>query len=263
LRHRKISQNHTVSEMIDGELMKNAQDNIEKLQDFVDQKSNAKSHIQKCIKFLTKEANKNKLDYGQLRYIFRSVRENCDIQVSNDKKSLYQLPTSSELDSFYSVIHNPVHKLIFQVLQFTGLRVSELCKLEVSQIDFDENTIFIKEGKGKKDRIVPFGNKLKEKLLLYLETRKNRYLFESNRNSQYSTRRIEQLCEQYVEKSELSLRITPHTFRHIYFSFLAANKISKEHRMLIAGHSSGKTQDIYTHLSLAGIKDEVIELLDR
>lgn len=148
--------------------MKNAQDNIEKIQDFVDQKSNAKSPIQKCIKFLTKEANKNKLDYGQLRYIFRSVRENCNIQISNNKKSLYQLPTASELESFYSVIDNPTHKLIFQVLQFTGLRVSELCKLEVAQIDFDENTVFIKEGKGKKDRIVPFGNKLKEKLGLYL-----------------------------------------------------------------------------------------------
>src|SRR5690606_31073806 len=105
-------------------------------------------------------------------------------------------------------------------------------------------------------------NKLKEKLFLYLETRNNRYLFESNRNSKYSTRRIEQICENYVKKSKLSLSITPHTFRHIYFSCLAANKISKEHRMLIAGHSSGKTQDIYTHLSLDGIKDEIISILD-
>jgi len=62
--------------------MKNAQNNIENMQDFVDQKSNAKSPIQKCIKFLTKEANKNKFDYGQLRYIFRTVRENCDIEIS-------------------------------------------------------------------------------------------------------------------------------------------------------------------------------------
>ena len=61
--------------------MKNAPDNVKKQQDFVDQKSNTKSPIQKCIKFLTKEANRNKLDYGQLRYIFRSVRENCDIEV--------------------------------------------------------------------------------------------------------------------------------------------------------------------------------------
>ncbi|MDC1174497.1 tyrosine-type recombinase/integrase [Bacteriovoracaceae bacterium] len=243
--------------------MKNELDNIEKLQDFVDQKSNAKSPNQKCIKFLTKEANRNKLDYGQLRYIFRVVRENCDIEISKNKKSLYQLPTSDELAQFYSVINNPIHKLIFQFLQSTGLRVSELCNLEVGQIDFQENMIFIKEGKGKKDRVVPFGNKLKEKLGLYLETRNNRYLFESNRNSKYSTRRIEQICEKYLADCELPIKITPHTFRHIYFSFLARNKVSKEHRMLIAGHSSGKTQDIYTHLSIGGIKDEIIDILDR
>lgn len=242
--------------------MKKHKNNVEKLQDFVDQNSNAKSPIQKCIKFLVRETNKNKFDYGQLRYIFRSVREGCNIEITKGKKSLYQLPTTDEINKFYNVISNPVHKLIFQFLQSTGLRVSELCKLEVSQIDFNENIIFIKEGKGKKDRIVPFGNKIKEKLKLYLETRNNRYLFESNRNSKFSTRRIEQICEKYVAKANLSVSITPHTFRHIYFSYLASKNVSKEHRMLIAGHSSGKTQDIYTHLTLGHIKDDIISILD-
>lgn len=73
--------------------MKNAQYNIEKLQDFVDQKSNAKSHIQKCIKFLTTRS----------RYI------NC-----RQRQRLTRFIQSS----------TPVHKLIFQVLQFTGLRMS-------------------------------------------------------------------------------------------------------------------------------------------
>lgn len=113
-------------------MMKNDPDNVEKLQDFVDQNSNAKSAIQKCIKFLTKETNKNKFNYGQLRYIFRSVRENCDIKISKGKKSLYELPTKDDLERFYSVIDNPIHKLLFEFLQFTGLRISELCDLEIT-----------------------------------------------------------------------------------------------------------------------------------
>ena len=96
--------------------MKSDKNNVEKLQDFVDQKSNAKSPIQKCIKFLTKETNRNKLNYCQLRYIFRSVRENCDVKVSENKKSLYELPSSDNLDRFYLVIDNPIHKLIFEFL---------------------------------------------------------------------------------------------------------------------------------------------------
>lgn len=243
--------------------MKKSKNNGENILDFVDQNSKTKSDIQKCIKYLVRETNKNKFNYGQLRYIFRAVREKCEIEVTKNKKTLYTLPTNEELSQFYAVIKDPVHKLIFYFLQFTGLRVSELCNLKVAQIDFEKNMIFIKEGKGRKDRVVPFGNKLKDNLRLYLETRKNRYLFESNRNSKYSTRRIEQICEKYYIDCGLMIKITPHTFRHIYFSFLAHNKVSKEHRMLIAGHSSGKTQDIYTHLNLDGIKDEIIKILDK
>lgn len=237
--------------------------NIKSIDDFVNQDSLPKSSLQKCIKYLIRETNKNKFDYNQLRYIFRNVREQCDIDVIKPKNTLYQLPTPTQIKSFYSVISNPAHKLIFQFLQHTGLRVSELCNLKVAKINFQENTLFIEQGKGNKDRIVPFGNSLKEKVLLYLESRNNKYLFESIRNSKFSTRRIEQVCSKYLSESRLDLKITPHTFRHIYFSYLASNKVSKEHRMLIAGHRNGKTQDIYTHLSLDGIKDEIIEILDK
>ena len=140
--------------------MKLDRDLPENVHDFVDQISNTKSHIQRCIKFLIKETNKNKLDYGQLRYIFRRVREECGIEIKENKKSLYELPNRDQMDLFYSVIHNPIHKLMFEFLEGTGLRVSELCKLEICRIDFEQNLIFVKEGKGKKDRVVPFGNKL-------------------------------------------------------------------------------------------------------
>jgi site-specific recombinase XerD len=242
--------------------MKNNRDLPENVHDFADQISNTKSDIQRCIKFLIKETNRNKYNYGQLRYIFRRVREECDIVVNDSKKSLYELPTKSQFDLFYSVIHNPIHKLMFEFLQGTGLRVSELCKLEVSRIDFDQNLIFIKEGKGKKDRVVPFGNKLKDKLKIYLSGRNNKYLFESNRNSAFTTRRIEQICKEYSETSNGESQICPHTFRHMYFTFLAENKISKELRMLIAGHKNEKTQDIYTHLAISGFKEELISIID-
>lgn len=242
--------------------MKNGQENVKNILDFVDQDSNTKSEIQKCIKYLTREVNKNKYNYNQLRYIFRTVRENCDIEVIDKKNELLELPTSEALDDFYHKINNPTHKLIFEFLQSTGLRVSELCNLEVKNIRFAENIIFIKEGKGKKDRTVPFGNKLKQKIELYLDQKNNRYLFESTRNTKFSTRRIEQLCNKYLKLSKIDYKITPHTFRHLYFTFLAERNISKENRMLIAGHSNQKTQDIYTHLTLGHIKDEIIAILD-
>ena len=238
-------------------------DNIEILHDFVTQKSNTKSPIQSCIKSLVRETNKHKFTYDQLKYIFKSVRVKCEIEVPKKKKELYELPTQEQLELFYSVINNPTHKLMFETLEGTGLRVDKFCDLKITRIDWDNNTMFIKNAKGGKDRIIPFGNRLKDKLKLYLQGKNNVYLFESNRNSRFSVRRIEQICEQYVIKSGIEVKITPHTFRHIYNTYLAQNKVTKENRMLLTGHESEEVQDIYTHLAIGGIKDEIIDILDK
>ena len=70
------------------------------------------------------------------------------------------------------------------------------------------------------------------------------------------------MCKVYKEKAGIEASLTPHTFRHLLMTKLAHAGISKEKRMIIAGHSSEKTQDIYTHLGMGGIKDEVIAILD-
>ncbi len=239
------------------------QNNVKKLDDFVNQKPNTKSPIRNIINYLARETNRNKLEYGQLKYIFKSVRERCEIEVPSNQRKLYKLPNQEELERFYKSIECPIHRLMFDFLQNTGLRVGKMCALEIKNIDFEKNEIFVMNAKGGNDRIVPFGNKLKNRLKIYLSGKNNRYLFESNRNAKYSTRRIEQLCFKYLIKAEIETKITPHTFRHLYNTYLAENKVSKEHRMLLAGHKSDKVQDIYTHLTVDGIKDEIIDLLDK
>jgi len=204
-------------------------------------------------KLLTKEVNKQKLSYNQLKELYRAVRKECDLDPPVKAKTLYELPTQDELDSFYKNTI-PKHRLIFKTLESTGLRVSELSKLKIQDIDFKNNTALVKQGKGKKDRIVILGNRLKELLLIYLTGKKHKYLFETNRHTKYSTRRIEQLQKYYKDLAKITKKFTVHTFRHIYFSMLAENKISKEFRAMLAGHSSEKTQDIYTHLAWEVLK---------
>ena len=214
------------------------------------------------IKTLVKETNKRKLTYDQLKYLFRQVRKNCKIDPEIKAHKLYELATTEELKKYYGCIESPLHRLIFKTLEGTGLRVNELCNLEIKHLDFPNNTILMKNGKGHKDRVIVFGNKLKETLSVYLLGRKNRYLFESNRGTRYSTRMIQILCKRYKELSGLSKKFTVHTFRHIWNTRLAENNILKEHRAMLAGHSNDKTQDIYTHLGVAGIKNRLIEILD-
>ena len=261
----KISHNNPESESNTDFRRSESRSEVIKLDDFMLQTSRmkSKSHLQLLIAHLVRETNKYKLDYLQLKYIFKSVRAKCKVEVPKPNKRLYELPTIEELHKFYGSIQNPTHRLIFEVLQGTGLRVSELCGLEVKQIDFSQQTIFVKNGKGSKDRVTVFGNKLKEKLQLYLHGKPNRYLFESARHSKFSSRRIQQLHEQYRKPLHLSKKFTVHTFRHLWNTNLAQNGIGREIREILSGHSKGsKVQDIYTHLTIDGQKDKVIGVLE-
>lgn len=233
------------------------------LEDFVGANSDAKSHIQPLIKQISFAVNKDKITYRQLRYIFRVVRERCAIEVPNQgRRKLKELPTNADLRNFYAKIDSPTHQLIFETLENSGLRVAELCNLLVSRIDFESNLVFVREGKGKKDRVTVIGNRLKEKLRIYLDNRSNRYLFETNRFSKFSTRRVEQLCVKYKAAAGIERDLTPHTMRHIWNTRLAEAGLTEEKRALLAGHDNHETQKIYTHLGAGGFKGEVIKILD-
>ena len=228
------------------------------------QKPSAKSALQLLIHHIAREARRQHLDYNALKHVFQSVREKCDIVVPTKPKRLFELPTAVELDSFYSVIKDPVHRLIFEFLQGSGLRIEEACSLEVKRIDIAQNYVFVFQGKGKKDRVTVIGNRLAQKIALYLENRNNRYLFESSRGGRFTTRRIEQICQKYKEAASITKKLSPHIFRHVWNSNLAAHGLSEERRAILAGHEQNSdVQKIYTHLSAGGFKSEVIAILDK
>jgi len=259
-----ISQNTQESELFEVNMRRNDKNKVVNIEDFVAKSGDAKSPIQVLIKSICRSVNQHKICYDQLRYIFKSIRHHCELETPNRGQKLYELPTADEMTRFYAVIENPVHRLIFEFLDGSGLRIAELCNLEVGRIDFKNNTVFVKEGKGRKDRVTVIGNQLLEKVQLYLANRNNKYLFESNRHTRFTTRRIEQLCKQYRVMAGIERNITSHVFRHRWNTRLAEGGISTEGREILSGHQKGSgSQKIYTHLGVGGIKDRVIQILDK
>ena len=121
----------------------------QKTVDFVTNVDVAKSPVAVAAKFLIHHTRKHRLNYDQLSRVFRIVRERCNIEVPKpNRNELIELPTEEELKRFYNSIPNPIHKLVFKVLEGTGLRIAELVSLEVSRIDFQTNQLFVSEGKG-------------------------------------------------------------------------------------------------------------------
>src|SRR4051812_267505 len=95
----------------------------------------------------------------------------------------------------------------------TGVRVSELCNMQVADVDVENFKIRINQGKGSKDRYVLFGKSFATALRTHIAAHPhNRWLFQTKRAGKYSTRRVQQIVKLYAEQA--GVRATPHTFRH-------------------------------------------------
>lgn len=224
-------------------------------------RAGAYSALNRLIKTICREVNHHKLNYDQLKRIFKEVRDRTGVEVPRKREKLIELPSDEQLRKYFDSIKDPIHKLIFKFLIGTGLRISEACNLEVRRIDFEKNLIFVSQGKGSKDRIAVMSDNLKNELQIYLAGRKNRYLFETIRADKFSVRRVQQMAEIYSKKSGVYMHA--HLCRHIFATHLATAGLSEDHRKILCGHSkSSDAQQIYTHLSLAGIKENAIAALN-
>ena len=142
-------------------------------------------------------------------------------------------------------INNLKHKTILTLTYSVGLRVSEIVNLKIEDIDSERMLIHIKNGKGKKDRFVPLSQHVLELLRKYwIEYKPEIYLFNGQKSIRYSTGSCQKIYKKYIDnKSSI------HTLRHSSFTNLLENGCDLRLIQKIAGHSSSKTTEIYTHVS--------------
>lgn len=149
------------------------------------------------------------------------------------------------LKSKIELVTNKKHKAILALAFSGGLRVSEVVNLKIKDIDSTRMIISIINAKGKKDRIVPLSDKILQYLReYYIEYHPKIYLFNGQNSEKYSASSCNQLMKHYIdEKSHF------HILRHSSFTALLENGTDLRVIQKIAGHSSSKTTEIYTHIS--------------
>jgi integrase len=135
---------------------------------------------------------------------------------------------------------------------YTGVRVSELCSIQVAEVDLEACKIRIEQGKGSKDRYVLFGKSFATALRTHIAAHpNNRWLFQTVRSGRFSSRRIQQIVKKYAE--EAGVRATPHTFRHQAITWLTRHSgLADAELQLITGHAKRETLAIYQHVALDG-----------
>ncbi len=142
-------------------------------------------------------------------------------------------------------ITNLKHKTILTLTYSVGLRVSEIVNLKIVDIDSKRMLIHIKNAKGNKDRIVPLSTHVLELLRKYWINYKPKiYLFNGQNSLKYSMGSCQKIYKKYIDRNS-----SIHTLRHSSFTYLLENGTDLRIIQKIAGHSSSKTTEIYTHVS--------------
>jgi integrase/recombinase XerD len=142
-------------------------------------------------------------------------------------------------------------RLLFQITYACGLRVSELVCLQVADIDSKRMVIHVRQGKGKKDRLVPLSQRLLEALRSYWrQARPKTWLFAAPRGDGHlGICWVQKLCRKLVRQAKLTKRATPHTLRHSYATHLLEAGVDLITLQKILGHSALTTTARYVHLS--------------
>lgn len=177
-------------------------------------------------------------------------------------------PNFMTVDEIFSLIDAPGNddsiglrdKAILETLYATGIRVGELVSLNEGMVDFKEGIIRVK-GKGKKERIVPFGSKAKKALEIYLSSKDsefalNRPLFQNKRGGRLSQRSVHRLVKRYCRKVSIKKQLSPHAIRHTFATHLLESGADLRIIQELLGHSSLSTTQQYTHVNLDRLMSE-------
>jgi len=142
-------------------------------------------------------------------------------------------------------------KAMIEILYATGMRISELVNLKLTDVDFNRSVLKV-FGKGSKERLVPYGEKAAEALHIYLRDSKrsdSKSVFLSNRGSQITRGAFWQRIKIYIKRENLKSSISPHTLRHAFATHLLNRGADLRSVQILLGHSDLSTTQIYTHIA--------------
>lgn len=152
-------------------------------------------------------------------------------------------------------------KAMLELMYATGLRVSELVGLLLSNINLNQGVIRV-VGKGQKERLVPIGDEAHESMQAYLTGGRPEllkgvqtdYVFVTSRKSGMTRQAFWYMVRRYADMCDVSLKLSPHMLRHSFATHLLNHGADLRVVQLLLGHSDLSTTQIYTHIAREGLK---------
>lgn len=203
------------------------------------------------------------LAINAVKLLLKSNRINPPVNLTAPRRSRKMPVYLSQREATVLLEHSAENvriNAIINTLIYTGIRVGELCALDVDDIDLDENVISIRSGKGDKGRIVIMPDECTESLRRYLDYRNHlfsatRALFVSNKRTRYETSSIERIVRELSREAGIRKKVTPHVLRHTFATTIMKNGGDIRFIQELLGHASVATTQIYTHIDENTLKE--------
>lgn len=195
-----------------------------------------------------------------VKTFFRQIQNyKLDVSVIQRPRREHLLPNVLSKEEVKRIINaqaNIKHSTMLSMIYSCGLRRSELLNLRPSDIQSDRMVLLIRQGKGKKDRMVPLSHKILEMLRIYFKLyRPINWLFEGQvAGERYSEKSLESVLKQAIKKARIDKPVTLHWLRHSYATHLLESGTDLRYIQELLGHKSSKTTEIYTHVSTRSLQ---------
>jgi len=230
-------------------------------------------HINQYISFLFQRKMRSssvnrKISSIKSFYIFlvkRNFVKNSplnDLVTPKQEKYLPESMSEAEVDKLLNSpdVENKIEnrdKAMIEMLYATGMRISELVNLKITDVDMKRCVVKV-FGKGSKERLVPFGETALDSLRSYLNEREqssSKEIFLSNRGKKMTRVAFWQRVKVYLLRENLKNSISPHTLRHAFATHLLNRGADLRSVQLLLGHSDLSTTQIYTHIAKQRLSD--------
>jgi site-specific recombinase XerD len=194
-----------------------------------------------------------------IRFAARVLGEEVEVEGIQRPKRVRPLPdvlSPAEVRRILDAPRNPKHRLALMLVYSGGLRVGEVVRLRVADIDVERRLIHVRSSKGGKDRYTLLANAAAEALAPVLQDADpDDWIFPGARPGRHlTTRSVQKVFHQARQRAGITKPATVHTLRHSFATHLLDRGVSLRHIQELLGHSSPKTTQIYTHVSQGDLR---------
>ncbi|MEA3355135.1 MAG: site-specific tyrosine recombinase/integron integrase [Patescibacteria group bacterium] len=220
--------------------------------------NNIKQFLIKKIKkgYAPQTVNQN---LNAIKFFYREIIKSSlsiNLKFAKRNRRLPVVLSRGELKNIIDGIKNNKHRLMISLAYGAGLRVSELVNLKIRDIDLNELTIHIKMGKGRKDRLTIFSEKLKKDLQIRVAGKNNQnFIFESERGGKLTTTTAQKVFKDSLKKANIKKPATFHSLRHSFATHLLENGVDIRYVQELLGHKNIATTQVYTKVTNPALKN--------